>query len=145
MPWVYNAYTSASMMLVVIAAAEIGITVTTVTLDQVWLAELEVLMCVGCIKQRAALRGLGHLLCKPCSTCSMGQQNISGSIYFNRPNDTSISLKRNVKVKWFPLERKTLVVWMGRFVTAHKWRGVWRFWVSWLYFSTPLKQISKVM
>lgn len=42
---------------------------------------------------------LGHLLCKPCSTCSAGQRNISGRIYFNRPNDTLISLRRNVKVR----------------------------------------------
>lgn len=69
------------------------------TLDQVQLAALEVLMDAGCITQPAAPRRLGRLLCKPYSTCSTGQRNISGSIYFNRPNDTSISLKWNVQVK----------------------------------------------
>lgn len=89
--------TSTLMMLIVILAAQMEITVTIVTLSQVQLAGLEVLMGAGCIWQSAALRRLGCLLCKPCSTCSTGQQKISGSIYFNKPNDTSISLKRNVK------------------------------------------------
>lgn len=39
------------MMLIVIAAAEMGITVIVVMLGQVRLAELEVLMGVGCIKR----------------------------------------------------------------------------------------------
>lgn len=99
--------TTTLMMLIVIPAA-IGIIGVAVTLSQVQLAALEVLMDAGFIKQPAAPRRLGRLLCKPCSTCSTGQRNISGSIYFNRPNDTSISLKRNVQVKLFPLERKTL-------------------------------------
>ncbi len=100
--------TSALMMLILIPAAEMGITVATVTLGQVRLAGMEVLMGAGCRRRPATPRKPGRPLCKPCSTCSTGQQNISGSIYFNGPNDTSISLKRNVKVKWFPLERKTL-------------------------------------
>lgn len=45
--------------------------------------------------------GPDPLLCKPCSTCSAGQPNILCSIYLNKPNDTSIPLRRNVKVKWF--------------------------------------------
>lgn len=101
------------VMPAVTPAVEMGVTAASVVLIQVGLAGLQVLMGAGCARQLAGHSRLGRLLCKPCSTCSLGQRNISGSIYFNRPNDTSISHKRNVKAKWFPLERKTLGLGIG--------------------------------
>lgn len=100
MTQVCNASDKALMMLMVLPAAEIW-TTAIATLCQVRLEGLEVLMGAGCAKSACSTEEAGTSACyvNPCSTCSLGQGNISGSIYFNRPNDTSISHKRNVKVK----------------------------------------------
>lgn len=120
-----SAETSALMALMAIPAAEAGIVMLgrgpagrAGGADGCWLLE-------------AAQRGRGRPLCKPCSASSTGQRNISGSIYFNKPNDTSTSLRRNVKVKWFPLDRKKHRGRDGRALKTEGRRGcVWTFWLN---------------
>lgn len=53
------------------------------------------------VYRATGLRWLGCLLCKHFSTWSMGQQNISGRVYFNKPNST-ISIIRNVRFNDYP-------------------------------------------